>query len=219
MPQLDNLDVDVTVEDNLAGLRAALPGQGRRRRGRPRRSTWRGCATAAATRSTSSRAACAGGCCWPAACVHEPKLVLLDEPTVGLDPQIRTELWTLIDDLRNRGTTILMSTHYIEEAERLADEVAVMARGQDHHPRPAGRADRRARRPRDGRGLRAARAAGRGRAPSAEAEGLRGAPGRARRSRSSAPRPPPNGVVPEDAVRRAATLEDVFVLLTGEEAE
>ena len=62
--------------------------------------------------------------------VHEPKLILLDEPTVGLDPQIRTELWTLIDNLRAGGTTILMSTHYIEEAERLADEVAVMTRGR-----------------------------------------------------------------------------------------
>ena len=62
--------------------------------------------------------------------VHEPRLVLLDEPTVGLDPQIRTELWTLIGDLKARGTTILMSTHYIEEAERLADEVAVMHQGK-----------------------------------------------------------------------------------------
>jgi ABC-2 type transport system ATP-binding protein len=62
--------------------------------------------------------------------VHDPDLILLDEPTVGLDPQIRTELWTLIGDLRARGTTILMSTHYIEEAERLADEVAVMHQGR-----------------------------------------------------------------------------------------
>ena len=62
--------------------------------------------------------------------VHEPRLVLLDEPTVGLDPQIRTEMWSLIDGLRSRGATILMSTHYIEEAERLADEVAVMAHGK-----------------------------------------------------------------------------------------
>src|SRR6185436_6156619 len=59
--------------------------------------------------------------------VHNPPLMLLDEPTVGLDPQIRTELWSLIDNLRSQGTTILMSTHYIEEAERLADEVAVMS--------------------------------------------------------------------------------------------
>lgn len=62
--------------------------------------------------------------------VHDPELVLLDEPTVGLDPQIRQELWTLIDELRNRGKTLLMSTHYIEEAERLADEVAIVSGGR-----------------------------------------------------------------------------------------
>ena len=49
---------------------------------------------------------------------------------MGLDPQIRTELWSLIDNLRSGGTTILMSTHYIEEAQRLADEVAVMTHGK-----------------------------------------------------------------------------------------
>jgi lipooligosaccharide transport system ATP-binding protein len=62
--------------------------------------------------------------------IHEPRWVLLDEPTVGLDPQIRQELWTLIDGLRARGVTVLMSTHYIEEAERLADTVAVMSAGR-----------------------------------------------------------------------------------------
>jgi lipooligosaccharide transport system ATP-binding protein len=62
--------------------------------------------------------------------IHEPRLVLLDEPTVGLDPQVRQELWSLIDGLRMRGVTVLMSTHYIEEAERLADIVAVMAKGR-----------------------------------------------------------------------------------------
>jgi lipooligosaccharide transport system ATP-binding protein len=62
--------------------------------------------------------------------IHEPQLVLLDEPTVGLDPQVRQELWTLIDGLRTAGTTVLMSTHYIEEAERLADTVAVMSQGK-----------------------------------------------------------------------------------------
>ena len=62
--------------------------------------------------------------------IHEPRLVLLDEPTVGLDPQVRQELWTLIDSLRARGVTVLMSTHYIEEAERLADVVAVMSHGR-----------------------------------------------------------------------------------------
>lgn len=62
--------------------------------------------------------------------IHRPRLVLLDEPTVGLDPQIRQELWTLIDELRSSGVTVLMSTHYIEEAERLADTVAVMSAGR-----------------------------------------------------------------------------------------
>ena len=62
--------------------------------------------------------------------IHEPRLVLLDEPTVGLDPQVRQELWSLIDGLRSRGVTLLMSTHYIEEAERLADTVAVMSAGR-----------------------------------------------------------------------------------------
>ena len=61
--------------------------------------------------------------------IHSPQLVLLDEPTVGLDPQVRQELWSLIDELRARGVTVLMSTHYIEEAERLADTVAVMSAG------------------------------------------------------------------------------------------
>jgi hypothetical protein len=56
--------------------------------------------------------------------------VLLDEPTVGLDPQVRQELWALIDALRSEGTTILMSTHYIEEAERLADTVTIMSHGK-----------------------------------------------------------------------------------------
>jgi lipooligosaccharide transport system ATP-binding protein len=62
--------------------------------------------------------------------IHEPELVLLDEPTVGLDPQVRQELWSLIVSLRERGATVLMSTHYIEEAERLADRVAIVSAGR-----------------------------------------------------------------------------------------
>jgi lipooligosaccharide transport system ATP-binding protein len=64
------------------------------------------------------------------ALIHEPDLVLLDEPTVGLDPQVRQELWSLILALRDEGATVLMSTHYIEEAERLADRVAIMSSGR-----------------------------------------------------------------------------------------
>jgi len=64
------------------------------------------------------------------ALLHRPKLLLLDEPTVGLDPQIRQELWALIDKLRSDGVSILMSTHYIEEAERLCDTVTIMSHGK-----------------------------------------------------------------------------------------
>src|SRR5947208_1697062 len=63
------------------------------------------------------------------ALIHQPRLVLLDEPTVGLDPQVRQELWALIELLRSEGTSILMSTHYIEEAQRLCDTVTIMSKG------------------------------------------------------------------------------------------
>ena len=62
--------------------------------------------------------------------MHNPRLILMDEPTVGLDPQVRQELWGLIDRLRSEGVSILMSTHYIEEAERLCDTVNIMSHGQ-----------------------------------------------------------------------------------------
>src|SRR3712207_854714 len=64
------------------------------------------------------------------ALLHQPRLLLLDEPTVGLDPQVRQELWALIDRLRSEGVSILMSTHYIEEAARLAETVTVMSQGR-----------------------------------------------------------------------------------------
>ena len=64
------------------------------------------------------------------ALIHQPRLVLMDEPTVGLDPQIRQELWALIDKMRSEGVSILMSTHYIEEAERLCDSVTIMNHGK-----------------------------------------------------------------------------------------
>jgi len=61
--------------------------------------------------------------------IHKPDIVILDEPTVGLDPQIRRELWDCIKNMRNSGTTILLTTHYLEEAEILSDYVCVLDRG------------------------------------------------------------------------------------------
>jgi lipooligosaccharide transport system ATP-binding protein len=147
--------------------------------------------------------------------IHDPQLVLLDEPTVGLDPQIRQELWTLIDRLRSEGVTVLMSTHYIEEAERLADTVAVMSAGQIIAR---------------GAPVELVRAhAGE------EVLEVYGPPGRLEevtalageqgwRSRRSGPAvailhaEKLDGVAPE-GVRRPANLEDAFVALTGEEIE
>ena len=81
------------------------------------------------------------------ALVHQPRLVLLDEPTVGLDPQVRQELWALIDPLRSEGASILMCTHYIEEAERLCDSVTIMSHGKAVAVGPPRELIARARRP------------------------------------------------------------------------
>jgi lipooligosaccharide transport system ATP-binding protein len=216
VPQLDNLDVDVTVEDNLAIFARLyrVPDVGKAvdkaldiARLRERRRD----AVDELSGGMRRRLLLARGL------VHEPRLVLLDEPTVGLDPQIRTELWTLIGELKARGTTILMSTHYIEEAERLADEVAVMHRGKViSRGRPvelitqhAGRQTAEVYGPPER--LAQTRA-------DAESQGLSVRPAGPAIAIVGAERAE-NGAIPDDAITRAATLEDVFVLLTGEEAE
>jgi ABC-2 type transport system ATP-binding protein len=64
------------------------------------------------------------------ALVGDPELLFLDEPTTGLDPQARRHLWDLVDGLKQAGRTIILTTHYIEEAERLCDRVAIMDHGK-----------------------------------------------------------------------------------------
>ena len=131
VPQLDNLDTSLTVEQNLlvfSHLYRVPSGE--------RKAAIEHALDIAnlGDRRDSKVEELSGGMrrrmLIARALLHRPRLLLLDEPTVGLDPQIRQELWALIDRLRSEGVTILMSTHYIEEAERLCDEVTIMSHGK-----------------------------------------------------------------------------------------
>ena len=62
--------------------------------------------------------------------INQPKIIFLDEPTTGLDPQARRNLWDLIKDIRSKGTTVIMTTHYMDEAEVLCDRVAIIDSGR-----------------------------------------------------------------------------------------
>ena len=213
VPQLDNLDVSLTVEQNLLVFAHLyrVPAGGRKA------AIERALAMANLRERRASKVdQLSGGMrrrlLIARALLHQPRLALLDEPTVGLDPQVRQELWALIDRLRSEGVSILMSTHYIEEAERLCDEVTIMSHGK-------------------------AVAVGAPRAliaehagPEAievygpptrltEVEGLAGERGwRTRRTGTSVSILNANGGAADlDGERRVTNLEDVFVLLTGEE--
>jgi len=62
--------------------------------------------------------------------LHKPKILFLDEPTTGLDPQARRHIWEFIREINNEGTTIFLTTHYMEEADYLCDRVAIMDNGK-----------------------------------------------------------------------------------------
>jgi ABC-2 type transport system ATP-binding protein len=64
------------------------------------------------------------------ALLNRPELVFLDEPSTGLDPQARRNLWDIINQVKSQGRTIILTTHYMEEAEKLCDDIAIMDRGQ-----------------------------------------------------------------------------------------
>jgi ABC-2 type transport system ATP-binding protein len=64
------------------------------------------------------------------ALVHEPKLLFLDEPTAGVDVELRRDMWQLVRDLRASGVTIILTTHYIEEAEEMADRIGIINKGR-----------------------------------------------------------------------------------------
>lgn len=131
VPQNDNLDEELTCGENLL-VWTALEGvpRGERRPAVERALDMVGLSDRASARVATLSGGMRRRLLIARGLVHSPHLVLLDEPTVGLDPQVRAEIWSIVDRLRSEGSTILMSTHYIEEAERLADDVVIMNRGR-----------------------------------------------------------------------------------------
>jgi lipooligosaccharide transport system ATP-binding protein len=216
VPQLDNLDVTLTVEQNLRVFTHLYRVERADRRAAIERAI--GIANLPDRRDTRVDKLSGGmrrRLLIARALVHRPRLLLLDEPTVGLDPQVRQELWALIDALRAEGTTILMSTHYIEEAERLADTVLIMSHGRAVAAGPPARLVA------EHAGLEAVEVYGPP-ARLAEVEAEVAASGlRSRRTGTSVSIlgiEAADGRAPEGE-RRPANLEDVFVLLTGEEMD
>jgi lipooligosaccharide transport system ATP-binding protein len=211
-PQLDNLDVTLTVEQNLLVF-AHLYRIGRADR---HEAIERALDMAKLVDRRDSRVdKLSGGMrrrlLIARALIHRPRLVLLDEPTVGLDPQVRQQLWALIDKLRSEGTTILMSTHYIEEAQRLADTVLIMSHGEcAARGRPSELVMEHA-------GHEVLEVYG----PPARLEEVESEAAesglKTRRTGTSVSILGVNGFKGYEGQRRAANLEDVFVLLTGEE--
>jgi lipooligosaccharide transport system ATP-binding protein len=212
VPQLDNLDVSLTVEQNLVVFAHLyrVPAGGRKE------AIERALGMANLTARRASKVdQLSGGMrrrlLIARALLHQPRLVLLDEPTVGLDPQVRQELWALIDLLRSQGVSILMSTHYIEEAERLCDLVTIMSHGKVvavGSPRDLIR---------EYAGAQAVEVYGPpARLIDVEADAQRRG-WRTRRTGTSVAILHSNGATDLDGERRVTNLEDVFVMLTGEE--
>ncbi len=212
VPQLDNLDVSLTVEQNLLVFAHLYRvGAGRRKAAIDRAlgianlTDRRGAKVDELSGGMRRRLLIAR------ALLHEPRLILLDEPTVGLDPQVRQELWALIDRMRSEGVSILMSTHYIEEAERLCDSVTIMSHGKAVAVGPPRELiDKHA-------GSQAIEVYG---SPTRLVEVETEARGRGwstRRTGTSIAILGGNGDVQFEGERRITNLEDVFVLLTGEE--
>ena len=162
------------------------------------------------------------------ALAHRPEVLFLDEPTSGLDPQTRINLWEILRELHDEGLTILLTTHYMEEADELCERLAIIDHGRCSRsatPAELKRAARRRHRDHDHR-RRATRRPLRQRA----ADARRGAQGRAATGRIRDPRRQPAGLLRRgrrgglaagvemrDASSLPPSLENVFLNLTGRE--
>jgi len=131
VPQADNLDPDFTVEENLR-VYASFFGL-TRRQVTPRIESLLKFASLADRRRARTDTLSGGmqrRLTIARALINDPELVVLDEPTTGLDPQARHVIWERLTELKVRGKTLLLTTHYMEEAERLCDELLIMDAGR-----------------------------------------------------------------------------------------
>ena len=131
VPQAENLDPDFTVVENLR-IYASYFGL-RRRRIDARIEDLLAFAALTERRDAKTEALSGGmkrRLTIARALINEPELVVLDEPTTGLDPQARHVIWARLAELRAAGTTLILTTHYMEEAERLCDQLVIMDHGQ-----------------------------------------------------------------------------------------
>ena len=131
VPQSDNLDPDFTVEENLR-VYASFFGLSRRQAA-PRIESLLKFASLTERRRARTDTLSGGmqrRLTIARALINDPELVVLDEPTTGLDPQARHVIWERLTELKMRGKTLLLTTHYMEEAERLCDELLIMDGGR-----------------------------------------------------------------------------------------
>jgi lipooligosaccharide transport system ATP-binding protein len=131
VPQIDNLDEELSVEDNLR-IYARFNGISGREAER-RASEMLDFAELSLRRKAQVRQLSGGmkrRLTLARGLMNAPRLLVLDEPTTGLDPQVRLSIWEKLDALRSHGITLLMSTHYMDEAERLCDELLIMDHGR-----------------------------------------------------------------------------------------
>jgi lipooligosaccharide transport system ATP-binding protein len=131
VPQMDNLDPDFTVEENLLvyGRYFAIPERTIRER-IPHLLEFAGLGSRASSRIQTLSGGMKRRLTLARALINDPDLVFMDEPTTGLDPQARHLIWERLKQLLAQGKTIVLTTHFMEEAERLCARLAIMDRGR-----------------------------------------------------------------------------------------